>query len=116
MAAAGDYAERMDWQRRTPGTPDSYGQRADSFASLGDLWVRGPGSERRPGGREGVRAPGRHGHDPGEAVPGAASPMDRLRSHKWGDVWTVEHVVRGVNEMVLEVTRPRWTAGGGTAG
>jgi hypothetical protein len=35
---------------------------------------------------------------------------------QWGDVWTVEHVVRGVNEMVLEVTRPRWTAGGGTAG
>ena len=40
---------------------------------------------------------------------------DRLRDVRWDETWTINHVVPGDNEQVCDVTRPRWTASGGTA-
>lgn len=115
MGAAGDYAERLNWQRRTPGTPDSFGQRPDTFPSVADLWAAiedssGGRSSSKESEHQVITATIRVRQYP------AIKAGDRLVSYRWGDVWTVDHVVRGENELLLEATRPRWTAGGGSAG
>lgn len=113
---AGEYRERLTWLRRVKapaGTRDGFGQRADQFAEVGPLWAAVEG-------QSGLRTTSKESE--GDQVTAtvrvrqypAIVAGDRLRSVRWGDVWTVESVVRGDNELSLEVTRPRWTTGGGT--
>lgn len=111
---AGEYDDRLEWQKRTPGTKDGVGQRTDTYPSQGYLWgavddLSGGRAGYQESNRQTVTATIRVRNHPG-VVAG-----DRLERAGLGEVWTVEHVVRGDNELVCEVTRPRWTAGGGSS-
>lgn len=111
---AGDYADYLEWRRRTGRTRDGHGQPADTFEGQGHLWCA---VEDLAGGRAAAK------ESSGEQVAArvrarnypAVAAGDRLIDAERGDVWTVGSVVRGDNELLLDVTRDKWTAGGGAA-
>lgn len=112
---AGRYDHPFAWMKRTAqgGGKDSFGQPADSFASQGTLW----GSlDDLSGGRASAK------ESDGTKVTATVKVQnypavvagDRLVDGQWSETWTVDSVARGDNELVLDVSRPRWTVGGGT--
>lgn len=114
MPRAGDYATRLEWLRRTPGAKTPAGERPATYPSAGHLWAAvedlvGSRETAQESERQLTTATVRLRNYPG------VQPGDRLRDAGLGHLWTVGHVVRGDNELVCEVTRPRWTAPGGTA-
>lgn len=109
---AGDYPTRFEWLKRTPGDPDGFGQRADGHPSQGYLWgvvedLAGGRASAQESERAEITATVRLRNLP------AVVAGDRLSAG--GAVWTVESAVEGDNELILDVRRPRWTAGGGKA-
>jgi head-tail adaptor len=111
---AGEYRTRLEWLQRTPGTPDGFGQRADTYPSQGYLWGA---VEDLVGGRETAKESERQVTTATVRLRNypAVVAGDRLLDVGLDTTWTVEHAVRGDNELVCEVSRPRWTAGGGEA-
>lgn len=113
---AGEYRDRLHWEQRAPGAKDAAGQRTDAFADAGYLWGR---LQDLAGSRQGAKESERGGATGTARLRGfpAVKPGDRL-TDGWGRVWTVENAVaqRPDNETECEITRPKWTAGGGTTG
>lgn len=113
--SAGQYSTRFAWYRRTPGSKDTYGGRGDGHPVAGYLW--GSDVEDLVASRETAQESERQttaGTVRLRNYPGVKAG-DRLRDAKWGELWTVQTVARRDNETHCEVTRPRFTTGGGTA-
>lgn len=111
---AGGYPTRFDWQRRTQGAADSFGQKVDQFAHAADVWGAvddpsgGRTTRKESEGAEVLATVRVRGYPP-------VAAGDRLVEYGLGYTWSVLSAVRGPNEQVLDVKRPRWTAGGGLA-
>lgn len=102
--AAGNYPIRFSWQAHSYGTPAADGEKPDEYAAGVNLWG-GFETDESSGlvetlqdEQQEVRASIRFRNYP------AVAPLDRLTTPD-GDVWTVETVRRGSNEIVAEVTR-----------
>ena len=115
MKAANAYPDRLEWLKRVAGGggTDGFGQKTDAYPSQGYLWGA---LEDRTGGRTTEQ----------ERERQQATATIRLRNFTavvagyrlkdgYGETWTVESVVRGDQETVCDVTRPKWTSGGGMA-
>lgn len=112
MAGAGEYDTPLEWRKRAGRTADGFGQPADQFTGQGTLWaavedlVGGRASGKESEGQQ-TTATVRLRNYPGVAAG------DRLYDAGRGELWTVDHVARDVNELRCGVSRPRWTDGGG---
>jgi head-tail adaptor len=103
MPSAGEYRTRLEWLRRTPGTPDGFGQRQDTFDPQGWLWcaIEDLAANRvteQESERHQVTASVRIRNYP------AVAPGDRLRGTD-GREWEVRTAVEGDNEVLCEVRR-----------
>lgn len=113
---AGHFIDHLEWLQRGRGAGDGFGQKADTFASQGYLWCA---VEDLDGGRASAKESEHQERTATVRIrqrPGVAAG-DRLRDPIRGDVWTVTATTfdRRANELVCDVTSPKWTAGGGTA-
>jgi head-tail adaptor len=110
---AGTYRTPFEWQKRTAGTKDAFGARTDTYPAQGTLW----GQLDEPSGGRGTAQESERAEYTSTVrfrnYP-AVSAGDRLVDDL-GAVWTVESAVRGSNELVVDVARPRFTPQGGTA-
>lgn len=104
MAKAGDYSTRLEWLKRGPGNPDTFGQREETWIPQGYLWgavenvvaARVTESESE---KQETSATIRLRNYP------AVGPGDKLREVGSGAEWTVETAVEGENEIECEVSR-----------
>lgn len=111
---AGEYDTPFTHRKKTRGSKDTLGARHDTYPDQpGYLWgalddVNGGRGTAQEVERAEYTATVRLRNYP------AVEPGDRLVDDL-GDVWTVETVVRGANELLVDVARPRFTPQGGTA-
>lgn len=101
---AGEYPSRFTWSTRSIGSADSFGQHAETFTSSGTLWgsiddVTSGTFQFFESINGNQRATIRLRNFPG------VNPQDRLTHLRFGDVWTVVSVRRGLNETLCEVVR-----------
>jgi SPP1 family predicted phage head-tail adaptor len=104
MMAAGQYKDRLTWLKRTVTKNPNNGQDEETFTVNGSLW----GSVEPTTGRKAI--------DYGAEQTGAdatirlrnyptVSALDRLELPAEGELWVIDHVRRGDNELVCEVVK-----------
>lgn len=102
--AAGTYKDRLKWLKRIITKNPTNGQDEESFEDNGSLW----GSVELTTGRKAI--------DYGAEQTGAdatirlrnyptVSALDRLELTAEGELWVIDHVRRGDNELVCEVVK-----------
>jgi SPP1 family predicted phage head-tail adaptor len=100
---AGEYQDRLKWLKRTT-TKDQYGQDVESFTNNGYLWAAievttGRKSVDHGGEQTGAEATIRVRQYP------TLSALDRLESEEWNELWIIDHMRRGDNELIVEAIR-----------
>jgi head-tail adaptor len=104
MMAAGQYKDRLTWLKRTVAKNPNNGQDEETFTENGFLW----GSVELTTGRKSI--------DYGAEQTGAdatirlrnyptVSALDRLELKAEGELWVIDHVRRGDNELICEVMK-----------
>jgi head-tail adaptor len=102
--AAGQYKDRLTWLKRTVAKNPTNGQDEETFTENGFLW----GSVELTTGRKAT--------DYGAEQTGAdatirlrnyptVSALDRLELQTEGELWVIDHVRRGDNELICEVMK-----------
>lgn len=116
---AGHFIDHLEWLKRVPGAggTDGFGQKTDGHPNQGYLWCA---IENLAGGRATAKESERQERTATIRIRGRVgiAAGDRLRNPALSEVWTVGSVVwiRADNETVCDVTAPKFTTGGGTAG
>ncbi|MBX9677422.1 MAG: head-tail adaptor protein [Gemmataceae bacterium] len=104
MNGAGQYADRVTWRKRTITKKPDNGQDVEQFADNGQLWA----SIELTGGRKqtdfGATQTGADAVVRVRNMP-TLSALDRLYSAEWGELWVIDHVRRGDNELVCECVK-----------
>lgn len=100
--AAGEYTTLFTWLRRKQGEPDTFGEKAEEFEHLGNLWGV---AEDLAAGRVTQKASERQETSATIRLRNypAVKPLDVLRDAGGGDEWEIETAIAGENEMVCEV-------------
>lgn len=104
MKPAGSYSDRFVWRRRTSEKDPASGQEREAFSDNGTLW----GVLEEPAGRRqadyGAEQTGADATIRVRNWP-ALSALDRLYLPEWGELWVIDSVARGDNELVCRVRR-----------
>jgi head-tail adaptor len=100
---AGGYGDRMTWKKRTT-VKNALGEDEEVFADNGFLWSAidlGSGRNNTDYGAEqtGADAIIRVRNWPG------LSALDRLYSAEWDELWIIDNIVRGDNELVCNCVK-----------
>ncbi len=110
----GNYPDRMTWLVRSTTTDTTNGQPVESFTPSGSLWCRVEETNGRRQRDYGVEQPGADAVIYVRNYPNL-SALDRLQSLQWGDIFQIEHVHRGKNELVIQafkIDNPTFLADG----
>lgn len=104
MRGAGEYADRLTWKKRTAVKNPANGEDEEVFTDSGLLWCaveEGSGRKQTDYGAEqsGEETTVRIRNYP------AVSALDRLFSGEWGELWIIEDIARGNNELVCRCHR-----------
>lgn len=98
---AGEYADRLTWKKRSTTKNADNGQDEESFADNGFLWAN---IDMTAGRKETAFGSPQTGADAIVRIRNlpAVSALDRLYSAEWEELWIIDHVRRGDNELVCE--------------
>ena len=101
---AGEYADRLKWKKRTITKNAANGQDEESFADNGFLWAAIELTAGRKQTDYGATQTGADATIRIRNLP-AVSALDRLEAVEWEELWVIDHVRRGDNELVCECVK-----------
>lgn len=97
---AGTYNDRLKWLKRTA-TKDQYGQDKETFTDHGFLWASIEVTTGRKATEYGGEQSGQEATIRIRQMP-SLSALDRLEAPEWGELWIIDHIRRGDNELIVE--------------
>ncbi len=105
MAAfSGDYYDRLQRLTRSVTKNPDNGQEEETFTPSEYLWGRIDYANSRRQKDYGSDQTGADGIISIRNYP-TLSPLDRLYSQEWGEVWVIESIKRGNNELICECSK-----------
>jgi head-tail adaptor len=104
MAYAGDYYDRATRLIRSVSKNAQNGQEEETFTEGNTFWCRIDYANSRRQKDYGADQTGADGTIYIRNYP-TLSPLDRLYSQEWGEVWIIESIKRGNNELICECTK-----------
>lgn len=101
---AGEYCDRVEWLQRSIEKDTTNGQDKELFTSVGYLWAS---VELNSGRRQRDYGADQTGADATVRIRNypAVSALDRLVLGEWNEVWVLENIRRGDNEIIAEANK-----------
>lgn len=100
----GEYRDRLRWFRRTTRKDSQTGQDIEVFTANGYLWASIESITGRRARDYGADQPGGLSEIRIRQYP-AVSALDRLEAVEWREVWILEDIARGDNEIIATAHR-----------